>query len=77
MIAIGDSIPDGSWDFLVDVEHTSIPNNWPGTVHRGGANILFCDGHVTWYLQRELTDFSGSSSSVLPRRRLWHNDYIP
>jgi prepilin-type processing-associated H-X9-DG protein/prepilin-type N-terminal cleavage/methylation domain-containing protein len=21
----------------------------PGAVHRGGANVLFCDGHVEWY----------------------------
>ena len=27
---------------------------WPGRVHGGGANVLFCDGHVTWYRQEDL-----------------------
>ncbi|MDD5679759.1 MAG: DUF1559 domain-containing protein [Candidatus Omnitrophica bacterium] len=25
--------------------------NYPGTRHSGGANVLFLDGHVSWYLQ--------------------------
>ena len=26
----------------------------PGRVHRGGANVLFCDGHVQWHRQSDL-----------------------
>ena len=76
MIAIADSIPDGSWDFAIDgsVDPGSgigIPRGWPGSIHRGGANVLFCDGHVTWYLQRDLVGYTDAT------RRMWHNDHEP
>jgi prepilin-type processing-associated H-X9-DG protein len=27
----------------------------PGAVHFGGPNVLFCDGHVAWYSQQDIT----------------------
>jgi prepilin-type processing-associated H-X9-DG protein/prepilin-type N-terminal cleavage/methylation domain-containing protein len=47
----------------------------PTPTHRGGANVLFCDGHVQWHLVREIT-----SDQWLPPeriRRLWNNDNQP
>jgi prepilin-type processing-associated H-X9-DG protein len=51
MIAIGDNHPTGSWDYNLD---PTTPAEFPGDVHHGGANILFCDGHVNWYPQADL-----------------------
>jgi prepilin-type processing-associated H-X9-DG protein len=51
MICIADNTPDGSYDFNID------PRNYkeaPGKIHRGGANVLWCDGHVSWKHQKEL-----------------------
>ena len=28
--------------------------NPPAPIHRGGVNVLFCDGHVQWHLPAEL-----------------------
>ena len=80
MIAIADSIPDGSWDFAIDGPidpgwGIGFPRGFPGTIHRGGANVLFCDGHVQWFLQRDLVDYSGRDGQA--RRRRWHNDHQP
>jgi prepilin-type processing-associated H-X9-DG protein/prepilin-type N-terminal cleavage/methylation domain-containing protein len=44
MIAIGDSLPDGSWDAFIDHDQ---PPEYPMPRHPGElANIVFCDGHV-------------------------------
>lgn len=53
MIAIADSNADGLGDYGIIGTSTAIPS-LPGRIHNGGANVLFCDGHVTWYPQREL-----------------------
>jgi prepilin-type processing-associated H-X9-DG protein/prepilin-type N-terminal cleavage/methylation domain-containing protein len=51
MIMIADNTPDGRYDFNVDpVDNTEAP----GPLHKGGSNILWCDGHVTWKHQKEL-----------------------
>jgi prepilin-type processing-associated H-X9-DG protein len=50
MIAIADNTPDRNWDFNIE------PHNQAealGNIHNGGANILFCDGHVQWYPQQD------------------------
>jgi prepilin-type processing-associated H-X9-DG protein/prepilin-type N-terminal cleavage/methylation domain-containing protein len=56
MIAIGDTTVDGNWDFVIDPA-TGAESRWPGNIHNGGANILFCDGHVTWNTQEYLTPY--------------------
>ena len=79
MIAISDSTADG----LKDTAITPFPGSgnymWPGRIHNGGANVLFCDGHVQWYLQSSIT-----FDVVLrddPRcqaiRRMWNNNHEP
>ena len=78
MIAIADSTMDGRFDFGIDASGGILgepPYGWPGRAHRGGANVLFCDGHVTWHAQAELVDFSGPQGKA--RRRMWHNDHEP
>jgi prepilin-type processing-associated H-X9-DG protein/prepilin-type N-terminal cleavage/methylation domain-containing protein len=73
MIAIGDSAAGGGdWNFNLDA--LEAPQN-PGKIHRGGANILFCDGHVTWYPQKELITISSSGGDSSQMNRMWNNDH--
>jgi prepilin-type processing-associated H-X9-DG protein len=51
MIAIADNHPKGVWDYNLDPND---PTEYPGDVHHGGANVLFCDGHVSWYNQSDV-----------------------
>jgi prepilin-type processing-associated H-X9-DG protein/prepilin-type N-terminal cleavage/methylation domain-containing protein len=58
----------------------------PGTIHRGGANCLYADGHVEWHLQTELilynpnntnirfTPFTAKWNAIAPQ---WNNDFQP
>jgi prepilin-type processing-associated H-X9-DG protein/prepilin-type N-terminal cleavage/methylation domain-containing protein len=41
-----------------------------GDVHGGGANILFCDGHVRWYLPSDLSDVSATPRGRMVQR-MW------
>ena len=52
----------------------------PGRVHGGGANVLFCDGHVFWFRQVDLV--IGREDGVYvhgekPKRRMWNFDHEP
>lgn len=53
MIAVADSIADdgyrGTW---LTPDAANIRG--PSSIHRGGANVLFCDGHVQWFLRQDL-----------------------
>jgi prepilin-type processing-associated H-X9-DG protein len=73
MIAVADTyVADAVWDFGIDgPPDLANGRNWPGTIHRGGANVLFCDGHVAWYVQRDLVGYTPQA------RRMWHNDHEP
>ena len=78
MIAIADNTSDGSWDFNIDPRN---PREAPGRIHSKGANVLFCDGHVSWYPQRELVFSPPNPQGVPPNstpgarlKRLWNND---
>ena len=51
MIMIADNQPDGDYDFNID---PTDPKESPGPLHKGGSNVLWCDGHVTWKHQKEL-----------------------
>jgi prepilin-type N-terminal cleavage/methylation domain-containing protein/prepilin-type processing-associated H-X9-DG protein len=51
MIAIADNHPKLKWDYNLDPRD---PTEYPGDVHHGGANVLFCDGHAAWYNQADL-----------------------
>ena len=50
----------------------------PGNVHRGGANVLFCDGHVQWFVQKDLlVTYEVALPAEEPIRRMWNNDHMP
>jgi prepilin-type processing-associated H-X9-DG protein len=86
MIALGDTTatlpPDTSVlptvtpaDILWWSSPYAFPGAWggPGVAnwHGGGANILFCDGHVEYAKQSVWMEASTE------RRRLWNNDNMP
>lgn len=83
MIAIADSTPDGVCDFMILPHDTDSQNiarkpRWVSSVHRGGANVLFCDGHVEWQLQADLIIHSNvNDRSEFVRRCMWNNDHDP
>jgi prepilin-type processing-associated H-X9-DG protein/prepilin-type N-terminal cleavage/methylation domain-containing protein len=71
MIAIADSGGDADYDLYIifDRQSTAVP----GTIHRGGTHVLFCDGHVQWYRMEDITsDGSGDNSRIAP---LWRTDH--
>jgi prepilin-type N-terminal cleavage/methylation domain-containing protein/prepilin-type processing-associated H-X9-DG protein len=49
----------------------------PAKVHRGGANVLFCDGHVQWYLQRDLVCKDPPVAEEASKQRMWNADNQP
>jgi len=75
MIAIADR-GRGSDRYRYNIDPTT-RSEWPGDVHRKGANVLFVDGHVTWFLQSDLTNVDRAA----PRpgwenmRRMWNRDH--
>jgi prepilin-type processing-associated H-X9-DG protein/prepilin-type N-terminal cleavage/methylation domain-containing protein len=71
MIAIGDSMGIGRWDFVL-YPSADRTDYGIGDVHARGANVLFCDGHVQWYLQYDLLSERGKSV-----QRMWNNDNRP
>jgi len=71
MIAFGDGREEmelTAFDYAMD---GGFPEWWPGTRHRGGPNILFCDGHVEF---GRLTNFVRPVDHV---RRRWNRDHEP
>ena len=58
MIAIADSsgfdFMLGTFDLLLWPRQDGA-YGLPGAVHFGGPNVLFCDGHVEWFLQQDIT----------------------
>jgi prepilin-type processing-associated H-X9-DG protein/prepilin-type N-terminal cleavage/methylation domain-containing protein len=79
MIAIADNVADAIWDFNID---PTTPAEFPGKIHSNGANVLFCDGHVQWYPQKDLTVIDPVTRAAYPdakRRlieRMWNNDNL-
>jgi prepilin-type N-terminal cleavage/methylation domain-containing protein/prepilin-type processing-associated H-X9-DG protein len=45
--------------------------DWPGKLHNGAANMVFCDGHV------ESARQTNWLSSAQPARSRWNNDHEP
>ena len=70
MIAISDGQADGNWDSALDPENWQ-EHEWPSKRHFGGAEVLFCDGHVIWEEQRKLVEPTEWT------RRMWNSDYLP
>lgn len=79
MIAIGDTISNGTFALvgLIAPSGKGIAAG-PGRIHRGGANLLFCDGHVAWYLQKEVIEFYSVTPAEAARLvKMWNNDQLP
>jgi prepilin-type processing-associated H-X9-DG protein len=76
MVAVTDSNGNGLWDYG-SIPHASGSHGVPGRVHGGGANVLFCDGHVTWYRQEDLlvADDARRDPGQWHRIRRWNNDH--
>jgi prepilin-type processing-associated H-X9-DG protein/prepilin-type N-terminal cleavage/methylation domain-containing protein len=78
MIAIADSTADGMYDpFIGSSGDPTGKHVWPGRIHGGGANVLFCDGHVQWYAQEELIvpPSPSGNPSYYPKSRMWNFDH--
>ena len=81
MIAIADNHPKGVWDYNLDPTTpptSTTDSEVPGDVHHGGANVLFCDGHVGWYMQADLIlQNPGATTGLNPHdqdvARMWNN----
>jgi prepilin-type processing-associated H-X9-DG protein len=51
-------------------------SEYPGDVHRKGSNVLFVDGHVSWFLQTDLTNVINSGRPGWQQmRRMWNRDH--
>jgi len=81
MIAVGDATAEGGDDYYI-APVRYFPGAPPGSIHRGGANVLFCDGHVEWFLQRDLVlplGWEGLDAAERARflaiARRWNNDH--
>jgi prepilin-type processing-associated H-X9-DG protein len=74
MMAVADLYQPDAGLYVIAPGHDT-PMMWPGTVHHGGANVLFCDGHVAWYEQHSLIDVEGPHGDEI--RRMWNNDNRP
>lgn len=84
MIMIADNTPDGWWDFNIDPTEVQ---EAPGKIHKGGANVLWCDGHVSWHPQSELVLFDTTNPKNVvypymspPWKRIapmWNSDNQP
>ena len=83
MIAITDVVAKapapGTWLMNVD---PGDPSQAPADVHTGGANVLFCDGHVVRMLQTDLIIYDPKTGAMLPKTsiqyvqisKLWNKD---
>jgi prepilin-type N-terminal cleavage/methylation domain-containing protein/prepilin-type processing-associated H-X9-DG protein len=76
-IMIADTGADGFADF--DLHTISRPgvNESLGDIHRGGSNVLFCDGHVRWYLITDLTVKWQPVPEEAYKQRFWNADNEP
>lgn len=75
MIAIADRVEKFDSGFAFNIDPTTT-GEYPGDIHRGGANVLFCDGHVEWIAQKALIKVAAVPENSA-MRRMWCNDYDP
>jgi prepilin-type processing-associated H-X9-DG protein len=81
MIAIADSKADANWDSAIDPETWQDAEN-PSKRHNGGAQVLYCDSHVTHGRTDKLiepVDWARRqwNKDFLPHRELWQDEDIP
>ncbi len=48
---------------------------YPGNVHGGDANVLFCDGHVQLYPQSRLVNANPATPGQRTMNMMWNNDH--
>ena len=58
---------------------TSVPGvvqwaEWPGAIHQGGSNVLFADGHVAPYSQKDLTQVDPNQGGSR-MNMMWNSDH--
>jgi len=76
---MGDTTADGYYDFNISPYNWTIGGsvfNVPATIHRGGANILYGDGHVEWHLQGDLTFYPPIPEEAWKQCQ-WNIDNLP
>jgi prepilin-type processing-associated H-X9-DG protein len=75
MIAIADR-DRGVNRYRYNIDSTNA-NEYPGNIHRNGANVLFVDGHVGWFLQADLinTTVGSTRPGWQLMRRMWNRDH--
>ena len=81
LIVIADSYVDGAWDFQINVFSETPPQlsyATVGSIHRGGANVLFFDGHVSWRLREDLVVYEPVAKAAVAKLRAWSvtNDFV-
>ena len=91
VIIIGDNTPTfsaGVSNYNMNLDPND-PTQAPGTIHNGGANILYGDGHVDWHIQKDLLLYKPPTAQsalihFLPTTNnwntfapQWNNDYLP
>jgi prepilin-type processing-associated H-X9-DG protein len=77
---LDDTVVDGYADFFIrpfDGNNDPRMNDSIGSIHRGGANVLFCDGHVAWYPQKDLTIQPTPVPEDAHKQRMWNTDNEP
>jgi prepilin-type processing-associated H-X9-DG protein len=72
MIAIADASAGGMYAFII---RPGFAQFYPARVHGGGANVLFCDGHVQWYLQRDLVAGAPQTPEYERIATMWNNTH--
>jgi prepilin-type processing-associated H-X9-DG protein/prepilin-type N-terminal cleavage/methylation domain-containing protein len=83
-IIVGDTIADGFADcYIAPFNATNfntaggVFSGVIGNIHRGGANVLFCDGHVEWHLQQKLMIKTPLVADDSATQRMWNADNQP
>jgi len=81
-IMITDSTANADGDFgIVSFNRISYSDSRyeyiPAKVHRGGANVLFGDGHVKWYPREDLILKDPLGPGDAAKQRLWNLDNEP
>jgi len=76
-IMIGDSAGDAYGDFVIAPNRYFPSDEVIGNIHRGGLNVLFADGHVQWYLQKDLIVPTPVAAEDAAKQRLWNTDNEP
>ena len=82
LILAADTTADGIEDIQIGPYPRNLgeiggPSYAPANIHRGGANVLFCDGHLEWRLQSELLLKYPPIPEESARQRMWNVDNQP